>query len=111
MVAFILIVWLALMVGALTLAFGVVQSHQQRQQRYFHGRRRQLTRHKIHSRISRAAYINPGLAGSWHQLLIRVHFDASLAERLIQQLRQHYPNKPERWYIEKAIWDLERDRF
>jgi hypothetical protein len=32
------------------------------------------------------------------------------ATRLLEHLRQKHPNKPEIWYWEKAISDLERDR-
>lgn len=45
----------------------------------------------------------------WHQLLIRVKFDIPTAERLIEGLRRRHPDKSDRWLIEKAIYDLERD--
>ncbi|MBW4670355.1 MAG: ABC transporter permease [Cyanomargarita calcarea GSE-NOS-MK-12-04C] len=36
--------------------------------------------------------------------------DTAQAERLIEQSRQDHPAKPENWYWERAIADLERDR-
>ena len=40
------------------------------------------------------------LVGNWN-----------IAQSLVERLMQLYPNKPETWYWEKAIDDLERDRF
>ncbi|MEM9244641.1 MAG: tetratricopeptide repeat protein [Cyanobacteria bacterium P01_F01_bin.153] len=34
----------------------------------------------------------------------------ALAERLIDQAKAHWPGMPEDWYIEKVLYDLERDR-
>jgi hypothetical protein len=33
-----------------------------------------------------------------------------LARRLLAQVRNKYPGKSDRWYVEKMIYDLERDR-
>jgi hypothetical protein len=51
-----------------------------------------------------------GLSGLWHQLLIRVQFDIPTAERLVFHLKIKHPGQTDRWYIEKAIFDLERDK-
>jgi len=32
------------------------------------------------------------------------------AERLVGRAMSLHPGKPENWYWEKVIWDLERDR-
>ncbi|MDB9372804.1 hypothetical protein [Nodularia sphaerocarpa] len=66
-------------------------------------------RHTTNSKISRIAYNNPFLAGLWHQLLLRLKFDVPTAERLIDSLRRKHPGQSDRWYIEKAIHDIERD--
>lgn len=34
----------------------------------------------------------------------------AIAERLIEQAKAHWPGMPEDWYIEKVLYDLERDR-
>jgi hypothetical protein len=65
-------------------------------------------KHKLHSKILKSN--SPGLSGLWHQLLIRVNFDVPTAERLISNLKWKHPGKSDRWLIEKAIYDLERDR-
>lgn len=31
-------------------------------------------------------------------------------ERFIQRLKEKYPNRSEEWYLEKILYDLERDR-
>ncbi|MDD4362751.1 MAG: hypothetical protein PHD33_00875 [Atribacterota bacterium] len=31
-------------------------------------------------------------------------------DRLLANLKQKYPNRSEEWYLEKMIYDLERDR-
>jgi len=69
---------------------------------------RQWQRNKLDSKVRRSR--SHGLSGLWHQLLIRVQFDIPTAERLIENLRRKHPGKDDRWYIEKAIFDLERDK-
>jgi tetratricopeptide (TPR) repeat protein len=41
-----------------------------------------------------------GLVGNW-----------KIAQSLVERLRQRYPEKPETWYWEKAIQDIEGDRL
>ncbi len=43
-------------------------------------------------------------------LLQAVKGNRSLAKRLLEQAKVKYPGKSERWYVEKVIYDLERDR-
>lgn len=31
-------------------------------------------------------------------------------DRLMKSLRKRYPNRSEEWYLEKLVYDLERDR-
>jgi hypothetical protein len=69
----------------------------------------QERKNQTNSRVSRSAYNNPFLAGLWHQLLIKCKFDVPTAERLILYLQQKHPGQTDRWYIEKAIRDIERD--
>jgi tetratricopeptide (TPR) repeat protein len=45
------------------------------------------------------------------KLLRLLKNDRAMAERLVAQARLQYPNRSERWYWEKVIWDVERDRF
>ncbi|MBD2503142.1 hypothetical protein [Anabaena azotica] len=103
------------MLVALSLAAQVVKAHQKHNPK---PRNRQNLRRKFqrshqdsfHSKAAKAAITNPGYAGLWHQLLIRVQFDVATAERLVTDCQRKNPSKSDRWCIEKVIWDLERDR-
>lgn len=44
------------------------------------------------------------------KLLRLLHEDARVADRLITQASFRYPGKAPDWYVEKVIYDLERDR-
>ncbi|MBW4631072.1 MAG: ABC transporter permease [Iphinoe sp. HA4291-MV1] len=41
--------------------------------------------------------------------LVSLAGDATIAERLVDRVKQDYPGMPENWYWEKAIADLESD--
>lgn len=43
-------------------------------------------------------------------LLQAVKGNKPLAKRLLEQAKFKYPGKSDRWYVEKIIYDLERDR-
>lgn len=47
--------------------------------------------------------------GISRHLLRATKGDQELAKRLLAGARRRYPGKPERWYVEKVIYDLERD--
>lgn len=42
-------------------------------------------------------------------LLQAVKGDRALAHRLLQGARFKYPDKTEKWYVEKVIYDIQRD--
>jgi hypothetical protein len=44
------------------------------------------------------------------RLLEATRGDCALAQRLLMQARLKYPDKSDRWYVEKIIYDLGRDR-
>lgn len=44
------------------------------------------------------------------QLLRLLHEDQATANRLFQQATLKYPGQTSNWYVEKVIYDLERDR-
>jgi hypothetical protein len=46
----------------------------------------------------------------WKQLLRKLNNENTTAERLINHLMIKYPGQSDRWYLEKAIFDLERDK-
>lgn len=43
------------------------------------------------------------------ELLILVHGQRTIADRLLTLERQKHPGKSERWCLEKVIYDLRRD--
>ena len=42
-------------------------------------------------------------------LLQAVKGDRALAKRLLENVKLRYPGKSNKWYIEKVIYDIERD--
>jgi hypothetical protein len=53
----------------------------------------------------------PQTAGLERKLLKLLGGKHKIADRLINQSRIKYPDKPADWHWEKAIYDLERDRW
>ena len=39
-----------------------------------------------------------------------LHGDKAAVKRLVTAAMNRHPGKPSRWYVQKALWDLERDR-
>ncbi len=54
--------------------------------------------------------INPGGNPLRQHLLKLVGGQAEIAERLLEQAKYCYPGMSDDWYIEKVIYDIERDR-
>lgn len=101
------------MVFLLSLVAQIFKAHQHPATRRYQNLRRKFQRsrkHNFHAKASRAAIKSPGYAGAWHQLLILVQFDVATAERLVSSYQRKHPGHPDRWYIEKAVYDLKRDR-
>lgn len=61
---------------------------------------------KKYTRLVRTSYPQNALQNRLYQLVGNWNIAQSLVERLMQQ----YPGKPETWYWERAIYDLESDR-
>ena len=53
---------------------------------------------------------NVFLSNAERKLLRLVGGDRKYAARILNNLSQKYPGKSHQWYLEKAIYDLERDR-
>lgn len=45
----------------------------------------------------------------WQRLLGRVGGQEAIAQTLLDRARDHYPGMDEDWYLEKVLYDLERD--
>lgn len=97
----ILVIWLLLFSFVLWLAFLTIKAHQQPQRRHHPTRKRQPRNHSTSRNVS---------PKKWQQLLTLVQGDVATASRLIDRERRRNPHRSMEWCIEKAIWDLERDR-
>jgi hypothetical protein len=62
---------------------------------------------KTYSRNTRNTYKSSRL---WKQLVRKLNSEPATAQRLINNLMVKYPGQSDRWYLEKAIFDLERDK-
>ncbi|MFQ3616282.1 MAG: hypothetical protein SNJ57_08270 [Cyanobacteriota bacterium] len=75
----------------------------------------QLLRWIVTQKRPRAFYQRPTGSGKKPALerrLVRLlNGDRAAAHRLVESVQQRYPDRPTAWCWEKAIFDLERDRF
>lgn len=105
----ILIVWLAAMAVGFWLCATVAQAHKQSPQtRYrqtIQPRRRQRRPPQPQNR-NRIPKNSP----AWNELLILVRYDEATATRLVRHVVERNPHQSEKWILEKALWDLQRDR-
>lgn len=69
------------------------------------GKRRRHISGNIQPQISRP---KPALE---RRLVRLLNGDRAAAQRLVESVQQRYPDRPVAWCWEKAIFDLERDRF
>ncbi|MBD2360040.1 hypothetical protein H6G36_02300 [Anabaena minutissima FACHB-250] len=65
---------------------------------------------KPRGKISRSYRTNPSNRKLQHQLIEMLRGDTAAAKRLLAQQRQINPGRSDNWYLEKVIYDLERDR-
>lgn len=45
-----------------------------------------------------------------NKLIAMLNGDVAMAERLVEQVKQDYPDMPESWYWERVIADVEREQ-
>jgi hypothetical protein len=96
----IVVFWLLLMSFGLWLAFLALQANQP--QKRYTTRSKSVHKQKSQSRIPRT--------GNWRQLLTLVQGDAAAADRLVKYEQNRNPDRSVDWCVEKAIWQLQRDR-
>lgn len=105
--------WLILMLFILWLAYLVLQSHQQTSRNY-HFKKISINRHKTkNTRTSQSTRPSSGRkhnSQQWRELLKLVHGDVATANRLIDCERKRNPERSLDWCIDKALWQLQRDR-
>lgn len=65
---------------------------------------------KPRGRISHSYRNDPKNRYLQSDLLILVKGDVAAAKRLLLQQRRKHPGQSDNWYLEKVIYDLERDR-
>jgi hypothetical protein len=65
---------------------------------------------KPRGKVSHSYRTDPKNRNLQHQLIQMLRGDAALAKRLLRQQRQINPGRSDNWYLEKVIYDLERDR-
>jgi uncharacterized membrane-anchored protein len=127
----ILSIWLILLLGALFLCWQVVEVYQYSPQAAKDKRRKRQRKQQIQELVwqakdrarqwqssrpapksrpttkPRREKANPQL---WNQLITMVQGDTAAATRLVKHEQARHPNQSEKWLVEKAIWQLERDR-
>ena len=59
---------------------------------------------------SQGVNLNRASRSLQRQLLLLLHDDRAVAQRLFTQASLRYPGETPNWYAEKVIYDLERDR-
>ncbi|WP_427156981.1 hypothetical protein ACQFX9_16485 [Aliinostoc sp. HNIBRCY26] len=65
---------------------------------------------KPRGRVSHTYRSDPKNRYLQRDLLILLKGDTAAAKRLLAQQRRKQPGKSDNWYLEKVIFDLERDR-
>ncbi|MDR9898250.1 hypothetical protein G7B40_027360 [Aetokthonos hydrillicola Thurmond2011] len=65
---------------------------------------------KIRGRVSRSYRIDPKNRQLQSRLISLLRGDTPTAKRLLKRQRELHPGKSDNWYLEKVIYDLERDR-
>lgn len=65
---------------------------------------------KPRGKLSRSYFTDPRNRQLQRELLKLLRGEVDTAERLLQQQRRLHPGKSDRWYLEKVIYDLKRDR-
>jgi hypothetical protein len=65
---------------------------------------------KPRGKVSHSCRTDPKNRRLQAQLLDLLRGDVVTARGLLSQQRRKHPGKSDNWYLEKVIWDLERDR-
>ncbi len=71
---------------------------------------REQPNYKPQGKVSRSFRTDRGNRRLQSKLLTLLCGDTATAKRLLKQQRQLRPGESDNWYLEKVIYDLERDR-
>ncbi len=96
----ILSLWLILTIMALFLAISLIRSQKRRISKAKKTGKLDPTRFTFGSAEKRL----------WKQLLTLLQLDSVTAERLLRHEQNKHPGKSTKWYLEKVIFNLKRDR-
>ncbi len=97
----ILSIWLGLMFAAVGLAVWVIQNSQPKSTRPKSARKNNSPVHVPIKTNSR----------QWKELLSLLHGDTNAANRLVNAEMMRNPTRSAQWCIDKALWQLKRDRM
>ncbi|MEA5516209.1 hypothetical protein [Nodularia sp. UHCC 0506] len=97
----ILSAWLILMISAVLLAISVLQTAPKSKRKQKTSRRRGSDRPAAHIKTN---------SRKWKELVQLLHGDVDTANRLVQGEKMRNPNRSADWCVDKALWQLERDR-
>ncbi|MFM6013241.1 MAG: hypothetical protein ACKO99_21785 [Dolichospermum sp.] len=96
----ILSLWLILMIIVLFLAISVIRSQ-----------KRRISKAKKTGKLDSTGFtFRSAEKRLWKQLLTLLQSDSVTAERLLRHEQNKYPGKSTKWYLEKVIFNLKRDR-
>jgi hypothetical protein len=100
-----LVIWLVFMLVVLWLT---IRSHRQRKlsNRDFRSKTKSFSLYKKFSFFGKGV----GYGRLWHEFLTLLGFDHEAAQRLLNFEKRKNPGKSEKWYLEKLIADIKRDR-
>lgn len=113
-----LVLWLIAMSFVLWTAYlsaqahkGSLKYHPKRKNKYDNKRRKNFSRATNTRRASRRRVSSiPKNSKEWGELMILVRHDERTAERLVRYAQNCNPGRSNKWALEKALWDLQRDR-
>ncbi|MBD2440757.1 hypothetical protein [Nostoc sp. FACHB-110] len=100
----ILFLWLMLMLFILRLAYLVVQNSQQS------STQKHRTKHIRTFPITLPPRGRKTNSQQWRELLRLVHGDVATANRLVDYEMKRNPGRNFDWCVDKALWQLKRDR-
>ena len=108
----IIVLWLIAMSFAFWMCYTTTQAHNQTPQwllsrRYKRGVKYPKGYKKTYRRESSCI---PKSSKNWQEILMLVRYDEATAERLVRYAKDCNPGKSDKWVLEKALWDLQRDR-
>ncbi|MDP5337686.1 MAG: hypothetical protein NWQ28_03810, partial [Nodularia sp. (in: cyanobacteria)] len=96
----ILSIWLGLMFAAVGLAIWVIQNSKPKRASRTSARKKNRPVHLAIKTNSR----------QWKELLSLLHGDTDAANRLVNAEMRRNPTRTAQWCIDKALWQLKRDR-